>query len=90
MRSAEALGFTVAVIIYIWFLRARWHWGLFVLAALVLASLVWHSETLDSLGLSAGAFLDAISAWWLWLAFGFAAMVVLGCVRPTTPPLVNH
>lgn len=51
-QVAEALGFTLAVAIYIWFLRAQWYWSFLVLVALVLASFIWHSETLDSLGLS--------------------------------------
>ncbi len=47
---AEALGFTLAVAIYIWFLRAQWYCSIVALVALVLASFIWHSETLDSRG----------------------------------------
>jgi hypothetical protein len=39
-QVAEALGFTLAVAIYILFLRAQWYWSFLVLVALVLASFI--------------------------------------------------
>lgn len=87
---AEALGFTVAVAIYIWFIRAQWPWIIFVLAALAMASFIRHSETLDSLGLTVGAFLNAMAEWRWWLAAGIAAVVILGWMRVTPGQLVNR
>jgi hypothetical protein len=78
---AEALGFTLAVALYIWFLRAKWPWSILVLIALVLASLIWHSETFDSLGLTVRAFVAAISSWRWGLVAALTAMAILGIIR---------
>ena len=74
--------------VYIWFVRAQWPWSLLVLAALVLASFAWHSETLKSLGLTGGAFVDAMVAWRWWLATGMAAVAILGWMRAVPAHLV--
>lgn len=80
-QVAEALGFTMAVDLYIWFLRTRFHWTLFVLAALVVASFIRHSETLGSLGLAGRAFVAAMAAWWRWLAPGISALAILAWMQ---------
>jgi len=85
---AEALGFTLAVGVYIWLLRARWHWSILILAALVLASFIRHSETLGSLGLTVGALLDALAAWRWWLVAGAAAVAIMGWMRTIPAHLV--
>jgi len=88
--AAEALGFTLAVGVYIWFLRAHAPWSLFVLAAFVLASFVWHAETFDSLGLSRDAFVNAVAAWRWRLAGCIAVVAILGWWRAVSPHLVSR
>jgi hypothetical protein len=80
---AEAVAFSVAVILYIWFRPLWWSWSLLILLALVAVSFVWHSETAASLGLSLQASWAAIAAWRWWLAACLAAPLFLAWWQST-------
>ena len=86
----EALGFTAAVAVYIWFLRTQWYWSVLVLVALVLASFIWHSETLYSLGLTGSAAVGAVAVWRWWLATCIVAVVILAWMRATPGHLISR
>lgn len=87
---AEALAFTLAVAVYVWFLRAHAQWSLFVMAALVLASFAWHAETIDSLGLNGRVFVHAIAARRWSLIACIAVVVVLSWMRETLEHSVSR
>jgi hypothetical protein len=73
----EALAFTAAVLLHIWVLRFRAPWTVWLLAAWAVTACVLHGETLESCGLSARRFAQAVIAWrYLWLG----ALLALGLV----------
>lgn len=73
----EALAFTAAVLAYIWVFRFRAPWTLSLLLAWVVTACLLHRETVDSCGLSARRFAQAVVAWrYLWPG----ALLALGLV----------
>jgi len=73
----EALAFTAAVLAYIWVFRFRAPWTLWLLVAWAAAAGGFHRETVDSYGLSARRFAQAVVAWrYLWPG----ALLALGLV----------
>ena len=74
----EALAFTAAVLAYIWVFRFRAPWTIWLLVVWATAACLLHRETLDSCGLSARRFLQAIVSWrYLWPAALLALALVL-------------
>lgn len=64
----EALAFTAAVLLYIWLLRFRAPWTLWLLVAWTAIAYIVHRETAASFGLSPRSFLQAAADWrYLWL-----------------------
>jgi hypothetical protein len=64
----EALAFTAAVLLYIWLLRLRAPWTLWLLVAWTAISYIVHRETPASFGLSPRSFLQAVVDWrYLWM-----------------------
>ena len=74
---AEAFSFSILVIAYIWVRPLWWSWSLLIPLALVALSFVWHSESMESLGLSLRAFLGAVVAWRWYLASCALSLIVL-------------
>lgn len=83
-RLAEVFAFSFLVIAYIWVRPLWWSWSLFIPLSLVGLSFFWHSETLESLGLSLRAFLGAVIAWRWWLASCAASLMALVWMETTT------
>ena len=52
--------------------------------SLVALSFVWHSETVESLGLSIRAFIGALIAWRWWLASCVASVLILVWIETST------
>ncbi len=74
---AEALTFALVSIAYIWVRPLWWSWSLLVPLALVVVSFVWHSESMQSLGLSLRALAGAASAWRWWIASCAVSLLIL-------------
>jgi len=81
---AEAFTFSLLVIAYIWLRPLWWSWSLLIPLSLVGLSFFWHSETLESLGLSLRAFVGAVVAWRWWLASCIASLLTLTWLETTT------
>jgi hypothetical protein len=81
---AEAFAFSFLVMVYIWLRPLWWSWSLLIPLALVGLSFVWHSETMESLGLSLRALVGAVVAWRWWLASCAASLVTLVWIETTT------
>lgn len=75
---AEAFVFAAAVILYIWVLRSRAPWTIWLLALAVAVSVWRHAETLASAGLSLATLRSALRAWWMWFVLAAAAVALLG------------
>lgn len=82
--ASEAFFFTAVVLADIWFLHFKSRWGDALPAALVVASFVFHQETVSSLGLSWGGAKRALYAW----RFITGALVALAI--GTLIVLANH
>jgi hypothetical protein len=76
-RVAEAFTFALVSIAYIWVRPLWWSWSLLIPLALVVVSFVWHSETLESLGLSVRALAGAVAAWRWYLASCATSLLIL-------------
>lgn len=81
---AEAFVFSFLVVAYIWLRPLWWSWSLLIPLSLVALSFAWHSETFESLGLSARTFIGAIVAWRWYLAGCIASLLVLLWIETTT------
>ena len=77
----EALVFTVAVILYIWVLRAAFPSSIWAFVLAVLVSFKQRSETVGSVGLSGRAFLSALAGWKIWWLLSITATITLGWGR---------
>jgi hypothetical protein len=82
--TAEAFTFALASIAYIWVRPLWWSWSLLIPLALVVVSFIWHSESLESLGLSLRAFLSAAATWRWWLASCAASLLILTWLQTAT------
>jgi hypothetical protein len=83
-RVAEAFIFAIVSIAYIWLRPLWWSWSLLIPLALVMVSFVWHSETLESLGLSLRALAGAVAAWRWWIASCAASLGVFVWLQTTS------
>jgi hypothetical protein len=83
-RVAEAFTFALVSIAYIWVRPLWWSWSLLVPLALVVVSFVWHSETLESLGLSLRALAGALASWRWYLTSCAASLLVLTWLETAT------
>jgi hypothetical protein len=81
---AEAFAFSLLVVAYIWLRPLWWSWSLLIPLTLVGVSFVWHSETMESLGLSLRAFVSTVVAWRWWLASCAVSLVALVWIETTT------
>jgi len=81
---AEAFTFALASIAYIWLRPLWWSWSLLIPLALVVVSFVWHSETLESLGLGLRALAGAVAAWRWWIASCIASLCAFAWLETTT------
>ena len=81
---AEAFAFSFLVIAYIWLRPLWWSWSLLIPLALVGLSFFWHSETMESLGLSLRAFVGAVVAWRWYLLSCVASLLGLLWIETTT------
>lgn len=78
---AEALTFAAGVILYLWVLRSRAPWTIWLLALAVAISFWRHSETIASVGLAPRALQAAVSAWSPWLVLTAIGTVAAGGLR---------
>jgi hypothetical protein len=81
---AEAFVFSFLVVAYIWVRPLWWSWSLLIPLALVVVSFVWHSETVESLGLSLRALAGAVAAWRWYLATCVASLLILTWLETAT------
>ena len=85
---AEAIAFTLAVLLYIWILRFRWPSTVWLLVAAVLASCLQHSETIRSVGLAPREIRSSLAEWKAGLLLAALATALLGGRRVFTAPML--
>ena len=81
---AEAFSFTAIVLLDIWLLHWRTPLGDLLPAAFIVWSIVYHRESLNSLGLSLAQLRPAMREWWIIFAV-LGAAVLAGCFMSTRP-----
>jgi hypothetical protein len=86
----EAAAFAAAVILYVWILRFQWPWSIVLLVAGLVASLVGHSETLATMGLSLRASCSALSRWRFWVVLVLAAAALTAGRRAAFAELLSR
>ena len=81
---AEAFAFSFLVVAYIWLRPLWWSWSLLLPLALVVLSFFWHSESMESLGLSLRTLMGALVAWRWWLASCAVSLCILLWIETST------